>query len=43
MIKLATEPASLTAVGSAALADVRARFTVEGYNDRLYALYGMES
>ncbi len=43
MVKLATDPASLTAVGAAALADVRARFTVEGYNDRLYALYGIAS
>jgi glycosyltransferase involved in cell wall biosynthesis len=43
MIRLANDPAALTAVGAAALADVRARFTVEGYNDRLYALYGIES
>jgi glycosyltransferase involved in cell wall biosynthesis len=43
MTRLANDPAALTAVGAAALADVRARFTVEGYNDRLYALYGIES
>ena len=43
MIKLANEPAVLTAVGAAALADVRARFAVEAYNDRLYGLYGIAS
>jgi glycosyltransferase involved in cell wall biosynthesis len=43
MLKLVNDPAALTAVGAAALADVRARFTVESYNDRLYSLYGIAS
>lgn len=43
MTRVASDRAWVATVGAAALADVRARFTVESYNDRLYARYGIAS
>ncbi len=43
MTNVASDRAWVTTLGAAALADVRARFTVERYNDRLYARYGIAS
>lgn len=39
--RLASDGAERSRMGAAALADVRARFTVEQYVDRLYASYGL--
>ena len=43
IVQLAGDRALLATMGGAALADVRARFAVEAYNDRLYGLYGIAS
>ena len=43
IVQLAGDRALLANLGAAALADVRARFAVEAYNDRLYGLYGIAS
>jgi glycosyltransferase involved in cell wall biosynthesis len=40
--RLAHDPAELGAMAGRALADVRKRFTVETYVDRLYALYRLD-